>query len=202
MEIALTLLRRERELADGGLKPLCRADKVGKQLLAYIHAALVGSEIAFVVRLQENLKISIACSQSVNERLIDRHPIFRSVAFASQRRESKLVRCFDGQVELTVGIDRFVLRVGQATACRVDHAVEFFPRGRLRFEVPGAYEIVELLFGHGRRSFSEPIMKIFGEWLILANTDPLSDVLRFHSLNERNKGCTVLRIVVSAFWAA
>jgi hypothetical protein len=63
----------------------------------------------------------------------------------TRRHERKFVGCFNSQIELAVGLYAFVLCVNQASACRLDHAIEFLPRGSLDLESPDLYEIVELI---------------------------------------------------------
>lgn len=71
----IALLGWGRELADRGFQPLCRADEIREQLLAYIHAAFIGRQIPLVVRFEKNLEVGGADGQGVNERLKDRDAI-------------------------------------------------------------------------------------------------------------------------------
>jgi hypothetical protein len=84
----------------------------------------------------------------VNESLKHSGPIFGSIAALPKRSQRKLVGCFDGEVELAVGIYAFILSVGQPSACRLDHSLEFPPRSGLDLEPPDLYEVVEFVVAH------------------------------------------------------
>lgn len=60
------------------------------------------------------------------------------------------------------------------------------------------YEGIEFLLAHTGRFFSEPMIKIFGDLLILLMTDPASESLRCQSFYERNSGLTFRRSLLSA----
>src|SRR5216684_2587355 len=193
---------RRYKFSNRCLQLLCAAEEVGEQLVVDIHAAFVLRQVSFAVSLEEDLYVGVICTEGVNERLKNGDPVLGSISLVSKGGERQPVCGTIGEVKPAVGLYSFVLRVGQASAGRGKHAVKRLSRAWLDFELPNLYEVVELLLAHELRSFSEPIIKIFGELLIWLTTDPLSDALRCQSLNERNIGLTFRRSSSSALCAA
>ncbi len=107
-----------------------------------------------------------------------------------------------GQIELAVGVDAFVLRIGQMRAGRAYHAVELGSSRRLKLELADPHEIIEFLFAHIRISSSAPKIKIFGSAPIVLRKEPLREALRRHSAGEKKIGLTLRCKAVSAFCKA
>src|SRR6202040_3274139 len=108
-----------------------------------------------------NLYVGRLRTQGVNERLEHRNSIFGTESLVAECCEGQPVRDTICQVELAIGVKAFVLRVGQPRASGLQHAGKLFSRRSLNLEFLNLYEIVELLFAHGWRCFSEPKIKIF-----------------------------------------
>lgn len=140
----------ERELADCDCKSLCRADKVRKQLRINFHATFVFRQVSFVVGLEERLHVGVVGAQRVRKGLEDNiAPVVGAISLLTQRGERQPMGGALGQRELTIDLYALVLGVGQADPSRCDHVLEFLPCGRLGFEAPNPYEVVELLLAHG-----------------------------------------------------
>lgn len=138
----------------------------------------------------------------MNQCLEHRDAVFGVISSVAKSCERQAVGRAIGKIELTVGIEAFVLRILQAFACRFNHAGKFDARWRFNFQPADIDEIVQCLPAHGRRSFSEPKMKIFGACAIRLTTELLSAVLTSQSSDERNIGLIFRAKTFSAFCKA
>ena len=120
----------------------------GQETLVNFHTALIFRQVPFVVGLEEDLYIGLIRTQGVNEGLENRNSIFRPVSFVAQCSEPMCGAI--PEVKPAVRIKTLVLSIDQTSAGGVHHAGKLTSCSRLGFEPVDPYEIVELLFAHGR----------------------------------------------------